>query len=83
MDSKTLADMTLANAKQFAALYSHLEDSRKNIINFKPFELVSKAGTLDEELNDIAKNIARGNYEDAVGFFHKGFVHICLFFFFR
>lgn len=68
MDKKTLADMTLANAKQFAALYSRLQNSRKNIINFKPFELLSKAGSVDEELNNIAKKIANGNYDDAVMF---------------
>lgn len=58
--------MTFANAKQFAALYTRLEDSRSNSVNFKPFVPLSEGKSLKKELAEISKEILEGRYKDAV-----------------
>lgn len=66
MDEGILAEMYLANTKQFAALYKRLEDSRKKFIDFKPFEALSEDGLLDEELNRIKDLIEDELFSTAV-----------------
>lgn len=67
MEKKVLAGMILANIRQYAALYSRLEDSRRNIFNFQPFEPFARDGLLQEEMDDLEKKITLGNYNYAVG----------------
>lgn len=70
------AEMTLNNAKQYAALFKKLEQSRKHVIGITPFSYFSKNGSLEEELDEVQQQIDAKDYENAVSTDH--FIMLCL-----
>lgn len=66
MNEQILAEMVFANVKQFAALYKKLEESKKNIIDFRPFPLLTKPEFLQNQLDTLQNAIETKNYDTAV-----------------
>lgn len=69
--------MILNNAKQTAAVYKKLEQSRKYIVHITPFSYYSRKGSLQQELDDVQTLLDAKEYEIAVSI--DNFIMFCLF----
>lgn len=70
VSKKVLAEMTYANMQQFAALYYKSEEEIKDVIDFKPFPLLSAPYFLDNEILTIRRLIRTEEYDSAVSIFY-------------